>query len=133
MMTLEFRTLQPEQFYRQHLAVGRRPDGRGLEEQRPVTVSSGHVSTADGSAVVKRGNTSIVCGVRAEITCPSPDQPQRGYVLPNFQFSNSSVQNQSLHEAQRITQFLLTVLDSSQCLDTRDLCIRQAPFYRTLI
>ena len=74
-MSLEFRTLQPEEFYHSHLSCGRRPDGRAPHERRPVTVSTGHVSTADVSAVVKSGNTTIVCGVRAEITTPNQDNP----------------------------------------------------------
>ena len=63
-MSLEFRTLQPEEFYRQHLEAGERPDGRGLLERRPVSISRGHIGTADGSAVVKCGQTSVVCGIR---------------------------------------------------------------------
>ena len=85
-MSLEFRTLQPEEFYRQHLEAGERPDGRGLLERRPVTISRGHIGTADGSAVVKCGQTSVVCGIRAELTSPHPDRPREGFIVPNFSF-----------------------------------------------
>ena len=42
-MSLEFRALQPTEFYRQHIERGVRPDGRKLGERRPVAVSSGKV------------------------------------------------------------------------------------------
>ena len=126
-MSLEFRTLQPEQFYRQHLVAGVRPDGRGLLERRPVTVCRGHIGTADGSAVVKAGDTTVVCGVRAEIARPTSQQPEQGYVTPNFSFAHSSMISTDLgspsHYCQRMSQFLLTVLSSSKCLQPTDLCI----------
>ena len=124
-MSVEFRTLQPEEFYRQHLTAGVRPDGRGLLERRPVTVCRGHINTADGSAVVKAGGTTVVCGVRAEVASPSSDQPGHGFIVPNFSFAHSSMMGGSLasHYCQRLTQFLLTVLTSSKCLHLTDLCI----------
>ena len=44
-MSLEFRTLQPEEFYRQHIEAGVRPDGRKLEERRAMAVSAGNITT----------------------------------------------------------------------------------------
>ena len=124
-MSVEFRTLQPEEFYRQHLTAGVRPDGRGLLERRPVSVCRGHINTADGSAVVKAGGTTVVCGVRAEVARPTVDQPSQGFVTPNFSFAHSSMMAGSLgsHFCQKLTQFLLTVLTSSDCLHLTDLCI----------
>ena len=89
-----------------------------------MRVSTGHVSTADGSAVVKSGNTTIVCGVRAEITTPHPDYPQLGFIVPNFSFaSGSATSSGPSHETQRVTQYLLDVLDSSGCVNRHELCI----------
>lgn len=123
-MSLEFRTLQPEEFYRQHLEAGERPDGRGLLERRPVSISRGHIGTADGSAVVKCGQTSVVCGIRAELTSPHPDRPQEGFIVPNFSFSTASLApSNSLHLTQQISQFLLTVLSTSGCVDLSNLCV----------
>ncbi|KAH7905246.1 hypothetical protein BJ138DRAFT_1017983, partial [Hygrophoropsis aurantiaca] len=38
----------------------------------------GSISTADGSALVRMGNTTIVCGVKAEIAEPELDPPNDG-------------------------------------------------------
>ena len=42
-----------------------RPDGRSLQKFRPVSVNVGSIKTAEGSAVVKIGNTVVVCGIKA--------------------------------------------------------------------
>ena len=50
---------------------------------------TGSVSTADGSALVRMGNTTIVCGVKAEIAEPELEKPNEGYLglCPYFLFS----------------------------------------------
>ena len=40
----------------------------------------GSISTADGSALVRLGNTTIVCGVKAEIAEPELDSPEVGFL-----------------------------------------------------
>jgi RNase PH-related exoribonuclease len=42
-----------------------RPDGRSLQEFRPVSINVGSIKTAEGSAIVKIGNTVVVCGIKA--------------------------------------------------------------------
>lgn len=44
-----------------------RPNGRRVDEFRAPAVHTGSLSHADGSAVVRTGDTAVVCGVRAEI------------------------------------------------------------------
>jgi exosome complex RNA-binding protein Rrp42 (RNase PH superfamily) len=41
---------------------------------------SGSISTADGSALVRLGDTTIVCGVKAEIAEPDLDRPDEGFL-----------------------------------------------------
>ena len=36
---------------------------------------------ADGSAIVRQGATTVVCGVRAELAPPRPEEPDRGYLV----------------------------------------------------
>jgi exosome complex component RRP43 len=42
-----------------------RPDGRSLQTFRPVSINVGSIKTAEGSAIVKIGNTMVVCGIKA--------------------------------------------------------------------
>lgn len=41
---------------------------------------AGSISTADGSALVRLGDTTIVCGVKAEIAEPELDRPEQGFL-----------------------------------------------------
>ena len=45
-------------------------------------ISMNALSTqADGSAIVRQGATTVVCGVRAELAPPRPEEPDRGYLV----------------------------------------------------
>jgi len=64
-------------------AEGRRLDGRGPDEYRPVTVEPGFVVTADGSALVRLGETIALAGIKLEIGKPFPDTPNAGVLTTN--------------------------------------------------
>lgn len=40
----------------------------------------GSISTANGSALVRIGETTVVCGVKAEIAEPDLDAPSKGFL-----------------------------------------------------
>nr|XP_020634091.1 exosome complex component RRP43-like isoform X3 [Pogona vitticeps] len=75
-----FRTVEPLEYYRRFLKENCRPDGRDLGEFRTTTVNIGSITTADGSALVKLGNTTVVCGIKAEFATPPADASNRGYI-----------------------------------------------------
>ncbi|RMX49758.1 hypothetical protein pdam_00019763 [Pocillopora damicornis] len=80
-MAADFKTAQPLEYYRQFLKEDVRPDGRTLLEFRKTILNVGSISTAEGSALVKVGNTTVVCGVKAEFAVPSQDKPKRGFIV----------------------------------------------------
>jgi exosome complex component RRP42 len=57
---------------------GKRPDGRGFEEYRPMSVETNIISQAEGSARVKLGGTDVFCGIKMQIGTPYPDSPNVG-------------------------------------------------------
>lgn len=63
--------------------TGRRLDGRGIDEYRPLTIQPGFVTTADGSALVRLGDTATVCGIKLELGKPFPDTPNAGVLTTN--------------------------------------------------
>jgi exosome complex component RRP43 len=73
-----FHRLHPRQFLQRFTARGVRPDGRALTALRRVAASSGSVSTADGSAMVRVGKTSVVAGIQCLVTYPSQAAPAEG-------------------------------------------------------
>jgi exosome complex component RRP42 len=63
--------------------TGRRLDGRGIDDYRPLTIEPGFVATADGSALVRLGDTATVCGIKLELGKPFPDTPNAGVLTTN--------------------------------------------------
>ncbi|HXY46954.1 MAG TPA: exosome complex protein Rrp42 [Thermoplasmata archaeon] len=64
-------------------AEGKRLDGRGPDEYRKITVEPGFVATADGSALVRIGDTAVVAGIKLEPGKPFPDTPNAGVLTTN--------------------------------------------------
>ncbi|KAF2712125.1 exoribonuclease family protein [Pleomassaria siparia CBS 279.74] len=67
-----FAAVSPHPFLQAHLRSSTsskpfRANGRLVTEFRPLGVNPGSLTHCNGSAVVRTGNTSVVCGVRAEI------------------------------------------------------------------
>ncbi len=64
-------------------AHGKRLDGRGTDEYRKISVEPGFVSTADGSALVRIGDTAVLAGIKLEPGKPFPDTPNAGVLTTN--------------------------------------------------
>src|SRR5580658_8980270 len=62
---------------------GKRLDGRAADEYRKITVEHGFVTTADGSALVRIGETAVLSGIKLEPGKPLPDTPHAGALTPN--------------------------------------------------
>lgn len=65
-----FAKLSPSAYLTAHLTSPRgplRPSGRKPSESRPPTVHTGSLTHSHGSAVVRCGDTAVVCGIRGEI------------------------------------------------------------------
>lgn len=66
---------------RRYLANGRRFDGRGLGDVRPVKVICDVAPVAEGSAQAFIGMTHVIAGVRLEAAPPLADHPVEGVLL----------------------------------------------------
>ncbi|KAL6710648.1 hypothetical protein ACN47E_007705 [Coniothyrium glycines] len=68
-----FAAVSPHPFLQAHLSADKtsksalRANGRSAHEFRTPGINTGSLTHCNGSAVVRLGNTSVVCGVRAEI------------------------------------------------------------------
>jgi len=63
------------------LKEGKRLDGRGLEDQRPLSIDVGVIPKANGSARVRLGDTEIVTGVKIQPDKPFPDLGDKGILI----------------------------------------------------
>ena len=62
---------------------GKRLDGRGADEYRKISVDPGFVVTADGSALVRIGDTAVLAGIKLEPGKPFADTPNAGVLTTN--------------------------------------------------
>ncbi|XP_002733208.1 exosome complex component RRP43-like [Saccoglossus kowalevskii] len=128
-MAADFKTAQPVEYYRQFLKKDVRPDGRELGEIRSTIVNIGSISTAEGSALVKLGNTTVICGIKAELCTPTNDEPKKGFVVPNVDLpplcSPRFRPGPPSEQAQVVSQFIADVLKDSKMVNHEDLCIAE--------
>ncbi|XP_067040280.1 exosome complex component RRP43-like isoform X1 [Acropora muricata] len=128
-MAADFKTAQPLEYYRQFLKEDVRPDGRTLMEFRKTILNVGSISTAEGSALVKLGNTTVVCGVKAEFAVPSAEKPSHGYLVPNVDLpplcSSRFRPGPPNEQAQVLSQFVADAISNCEPIDLKDLCIAE--------
>ncbi|KAH9939311.1 ribosomal protein S5 domain 2-like protein [Epithele typhae] len=124
---LTFQRLHPRTYLARFLAEGVRPDGRELDDWRDLSVHVGSISTADGSALVRLGATTVVCGVKAEIAEPELDRPGEGFLVPNLDLpaicSPRFKPGPPTDEAQVLSDRLNEVLVASGVVPPASLCI----------
>uniref|UniRef100_A0A8C9ZU08 Ribosomal RNA-processing protein 43 n=1 Tax=Sander lucioperca TaxID=283035 RepID=A0A8C9ZU08_SANLU len=123
------RVAEPLEYHRSFLKDNCRPDGRELSEFRTTTLNIGSITTADGSALVKVGNTTVICGIKAELTNPIVEAPGKGYIVPNVDLpplcSSRFRPGPPAEQAQAASQFIADVIESSEVIQTEDLCIER--------
>ena len=134
-----------------------RPSKRLPTQFRPITLNVSSLTHANGSALVRIGDTAVVCGVRAEIlpvseianyrtkrTQPSPKSTSgvseedyteitsNNLLVPNIELSTGCSPNHlpgspPSSEAQSLSQRLLSLLHTSQLVSVSDLQIYYEP------
>ncbi|KAG0308886.1 Exosome complex component RRP43 [Dissophora globulifera] len=124
-----FQKLHPLEYFRKFASQGVRPDGRLLTSFRPTTVHYGVITTADGSAMVRMGGTTVVCGVKAEVAEPRLHAPDQGYLVPNVELSpicsSAFRPGAPSEQAQVVSEQVHRVLQESKVLDLKELCIEE--------
>ncbi|KAK4520563.1 uncharacterized protein ATC70_006440 [Mucor velutinosus] len=124
-----FSRIQPHEYLKRFLDQKVRPDGRSLNEFRKTMITSGAISTANASAMVRLGGTTVVCGIKAEVCEPKIDVPNQGYLVPNVELSplcspkfNPGAPSE---KAQSTSEFLHQLFVKSQVFPLEDLCIEE--------
>ncbi|KAF7284852.1 hypothetical protein GWI33_021495 [Rhynchophorus ferrugineus] len=126
-MAEQYKTLHSAKYYRDYLKNDIRPDCRQLSAFRPVIINVDSIKTADGSAIVKIGRTTVVCGIKAEICRPKPETPRQGFLVPNVDLpplcSSKFKSGPPSDQAQVLTQIIADILENSRCINLEQLCI----------
>lgn len=121
------RAIHPLKFYRDFLEHNIRPDGRELMQNRPVIINANSISTADGSSIVKIGDTTVICGIKAELATPKATDPEKGFIITNIELtplcSSKFRPGPPAEEAQIYSQCLYDIVLNSGIMDFKELCI----------
>ncbi|MBR9682104.1 MAG: exosome complex protein Rrp42 [Candidatus Aenigmarchaeota archaeon] len=76
-----------ESYIKKLIEDGTRADGRKFDEYREISVETGVIDNAEGSARVKIGKTTVLAGIKMAVGKPFPDTPNDGVLIVNAEFA----------------------------------------------
>ncbi|MDY6986009.1 MAG: exosome complex protein Rrp42 [Candidatus Thermoplasmatota archaeon] len=116
-------------FIKAQLKEGKRIDGRGFDDVRDLEITTGLIGTAEGSALVKLGNTKILVGVKLAVDKPFPDTPDEGILITNAELrpaaSPTFEQGPPNPEAIEFARVVDRGIREGQTVDLKKLCITE--------
>lgn len=121
--------LQPKEFYQHWMNQNfpKRPDGRTIEEFRPIQITKDSIKSADSSAIVRLGPTTVVTGIKAEVTEPSVNHPNCGFFVFNATLAAGCCpqvrSGPPTEKAQLITNLISDLFTKTCLVDQNDLVI----------
>lgn len=112
------------------LRKGERLDGRGTSEYRDLEIEVNVVhAKAEGSALVRLGDTSVVAGVKVLVGDPYPDTPDEGVTMVTAEMSPIASPLFELGPPKEDAIELARVVDrgvrESETVDAKKLCIEE--------
>jgi len=123
----ETMNLLAAQKVKESLKSSKRLDNRDFNDFREITIEKGVISSADGSAKVKLGDTEVIVGVKINVGEPYPDSPDEGSMMFNLELSAISGPDfytgpPSL-ESVEYGRVADRAIRSSECIDMKKLSI----------
>lgn len=121
-------TLKPSESYVRKLIEEKvRIDGRAFDQLRQIQIETGIIASAEGSARVRIGNSTVIAGIKADVHEPYPDTPNEGFLIvdcemvpfasPDFEPGPPSP------EAVELARVVDRGIRESGSIDTEKLCL----------
>ena len=112
------------------LRKGERLDGRGFADYREIEIEANVVpAKAEGSALVRLGDTSVVAGVKILVGEPYADSPDKGVTMVTAEMSPIASPLFELGPPKEPAIELARVVDrgvrESETIDAKKLCIKE--------
>lgn len=116
-----------EEYALELINKGKRIDGRGFETFRPIVIQKNYIKTAEGSALVKIGETELIAGVKLDIGTPFSDTPDEGILIVNAEFTPLASPDFETGPPGENAVELARIVDrgirESKCIEMSKLCI----------
>jgi exosome complex component RRP42 len=117
------------QLIKQMADEGKRIDNRSANEYREISIETGVIKSAEGSARVKIGNTEVVAGVKMGIGDPFSDTPDEGVLMVGAEFvplaSPEFESGPPGEDAIELARVCDRAIRESKIMDTKKLCIKE--------
>ena len=115
-------------FITKMLSKGKRTDGRAFNEYRPIEIELDVVpAKAEGSAIVRIGDTTIIAGVKVLVGTPYPDSADEGVMMVTAELTPIASPLFELGPPKEPAIELARVVDrgvrESKTIDVKKLCI----------
>ncbi|KAL4718373.1 hypothetical protein ACJJTC_002288, partial [Scirpophaga incertulas] len=122
-----YKLIHPVKYFNDYLTREVRPDGRKFNEQRNIKLNVKSLKCVEASAVVKCGNTTVVCGIHLKLAAPKPEEPDRGFLVTNVEvpaLCSHKYKPGPPSDSAQVTNFLVSdIIANSKCINLKDLCI----------
>jgi len=114
------------------LREGKRIDGRGFDDIRPIKLTLDRISKAEGSAEAWLGESRVMAGVKIQVGKPFPDTPDEGVVITSSELSPIASPTFELGPPDEQAIELARVVDRgirhSEAINRNELCIKVGDF-----
>ena len=105
-----------------------RYDGRKKTDYRKITIETGLLSTAEGSAKIQIGDTMVLAGVKLAVEKPYSDTPDVGSLMVNAEFlplaSNDFETGPPGIDSIELARVIDRSIREGHAMDTKKLCIK---------
>lgn len=108
---------------------GKRLDGRGIDDFRPIKLETNLVSKAEGSATVSLGDSTVISGVKVGVGTPFSDRPAEGVLMTGMELSpvahNTFEPGRPGPDAVELARVVDRGIREAGVIDTAKLCIEE--------
>lgn len=121
-----FRKVHPREYLKRFLVNDVRPDGRAPATSRRVSLTTGSINTAVGSAMLKIGSTTVVAGVGATLVKPPTSVSDQGILeisVDLLSIASPRYKPGRSDDALVLTEYLRKLIDPH--IDLSNLCIEE--------
>ncbi|XP_026491278.1 exosome complex component RRP43-like [Vanessa tameamea] len=122
-----YKLIHPVKYFNDYINRNVRPDGRKFDDQRDIKLNVNAIKSADASAVVKCGNTTVVCGIKLELAKPKAEEPELGFFVTNVELlplcSSKFRPGPPSDHAQVVSNVVSDICINSKSVNLKELCI----------